>query len=137
LKPLPLSNACEFLKVLIELGAALAPLLTVRFFSFVNPKIIDEVWGTTILVALVAGFVVYFLSRPTTARPNPRILGILAAGLCLFSLSALLALTGEVLRVDPHLASYLARLFFIGFFAGFSGVLSWVAARLLYLANPH
>jgi hypothetical protein len=114
----------EFMKWLIELGASLVPLLTVRFFSFLNPKIVDEVWGGTIVVMLLAGFVVYFLSRLTVARPHPWILGVTSAGVSVLCYFALLSLSRDMLGQYPELSALLARCCFVAFFAGFSGTLS-------------
>jgi hypothetical protein len=106
------------------------PLLGVSFFAFLNPKIINDVWGITVFAMGVAGAVTYALTRPPT--PRPAWPGIVAFILGMASLGGLLSLAGDVLTLgSAALGALLARVFFIAFFVGCSGAIGWVMARVL------
>jgi hypothetical protein len=112
-------------------SAAAVPLLARLIFPALNPKIIDDLFWSTMIVALVVGAISYIASLPQSNQPVVRWPIILFLPLCVVCWIALLALTGTEMAESPFLAYLLARVFFIGFFVGLAGSLGWIAARLL------
>jgi hypothetical protein len=113
------------------------PLFGTKLLPFVNPAIVEDVWGVTILGMPVAGGVCFYLSLP---RPDGTVRSwpvVLAAIIFLASLAALFALAGDVLPTSPRLAAFLSRLFIVGVFFGAGGVIGSVFARVPDFKGPH
>jgi hypothetical protein len=112
------------------------PLFGTKLLPFVNPAIVEEVWGVTIIGMPVAGGVCFFLSLPRpcgTIRSWPVVVAVI---IFLTSLAALFALTGDVLPISPKLAAFLSRLFIVGVFFGAGGVIGSVFARVPDFGGP-
>jgi len=120
----------EFFRLIIEFAVAFSPLVAVRYFQFLNPKIIEDFSGAAVIAMLVTGLVTHFLSRPTASNANPpsKKLGGLMAVACLVCLFSLIALSRGAFSQYPELIAVLAPCCFVGTFAGLSGTIAWAAA---------
>jgi hypothetical protein len=103
-------------------------------FSFVNPRIIELMWGTTALAGFAIATVTYVIARLLSDRTI--LLGIIG-GLLIFiliaSLILLLAVVGRVLSFSPPTNAFLVRLFFVGFVTSLCGCIS---LGLTYITRP-
>jgi hypothetical protein len=114
-------------------SAASVPLLATRLLPTLNPKIAEDLFWSTIVIALVVCAVSYIVSLPLPPEPErakvrwPMIFGLL---LFLGSWVGLLVLTAQDVSGMPFLAHVLAQMFFIGFFVGLASCIGWIAARL-------
>jgi peptidoglycan/LPS O-acetylase OafA/YrhL len=116
-------------------SAGSVPLLANRIFPGLNPKIIEDVFWSTMIVAFVVGTVIYIVSVPQPGRPRVRWPIVCCLVLCICCLIGLFVLIGAEVSELPFLASLLARILFVGFFIGLSGSIGWIAALLLNTAD--
>jgi hypothetical protein len=116
-------------------SAASVPLLAYRMFPGLNPKIIEDLFWPTMVVALVVGAVMYIVSLPRPGWPRVQWPIICFLLLCIGSLVSLLALIGADVSELPFFGYLVARVLFVGFFIGLAGSIGWILARLLNRAN--
>jgi hypothetical protein len=98
----------------------------------VNPKIIQDVWWLAIMTMVIGSGLSCVVTIPNYGAPR-RAPGYISAIVFVASLVALLAITGQVIVLDPTYAAFLVRLLLIGVFAGFAGfaafLLTWALLR--------
>jgi hypothetical protein len=131
-----LTKSFELAKGLSSTVASMLPLIGATpalgtIFPFLNPKIIEDCWGVTLLAMAVAGLFTYFFSLSESQKPKWP--GITSAILFFLSLILILILQGRVLSFDPNWQSLLARFYFVGLFVGIAGMIGWVLGRIFTL----